>query len=244
MTDAPLIRTLGLSGLLVTFARALNPAANRAALALRAAVEAEGWPEVAETTSSLTSVFLRVDLLAGDMAALETRLRALVDSRDWGAAPLPSGRRLWRIPVTLEGTGAPQLDEAAALAGMTAAEARASIAAARVRVLTIGFAPGQPYMGELPEAWNIPRQEGLTAQVPRGALVVAIRQLIIFSGPTPTGWRHIGQTGFHCFRPDAADPFPLAPGDEVTFDVVRPDRLEALKAGDPLGGGATVEALP
>ena len=41
MTDAPLTRTLGLSGLLVTFARALSPGANRAALAFRAAVDAE-----------------------------------------------------------------------------------------------------------------------------------------------------------------------------------------------------------
>ena len=122
-------------------------------------------------------------------------------------------------------------------------EARASIAAARVRVLTIGFAPGQPYMGELPKNWNIPRQTGLTAQVPRGALVVAIRQLIIFSGPTPTGWRHIGQTGFHCFRPEADEPFPLTIGDEVTFRRVSPDELDALAVEDPLGGGAEVEDL-
>jgi 5-oxoprolinase (ATP-hydrolysing) subunit B len=49
-----------------------------------------------------------------------------------------------------------------------------------VRVLAVGFAPGQPYLGPLGEEWNLPRLKALQ-QVPAGALVQAISQFVLFS---------------------------------------------------------------
>ena len=121
-------------------------------------------------------------------------------------------------------------------------QAIASISQTRVRVQTIGFAPGQPYLGELPECWNIPRQTRLTDNVPEGALVVAIRQLVLFSVTTPTGWRHIGQTAFRLFRPAEETPFTLRPGDEVLFTPTTPEQLANMQASDP-DGGARFERL-
>jgi len=244
MSDWPKIRTVGLSGLLVTFAGEMSEPANRAALALRAAVEAENWPEVSETSTSLVSTFLAVDLAAIRPEEMRERLEALLESRDWQEAPLPPGRTLWHVP-TLYGTDlAPQLEEAAAVAGLDPDEAIRQLSTARVRVLTIGFAPGQPYMGELSETWNIPRQKGLTPSVPPSALVVAIRQLIIFTNASPTGWRHVGQTAFRTFRPEAKRPFALSPGDELTFPAIARVELEKLRDRDESGqGGAEREAL-
>ncbi len=241
----PAIRDVGLTGVLVTFSETLTEAANRAALAFRAAVEAEAWPGVEETATSLTSVFLRFDPLRLEHDDFTDRLQALLGTTDWLAAPLPEGRHLWRIPVVLGGDLGPQFEDAAEAAGLTPKDAAASIAAARIRVLTIGFAPGQPYMGELGPEWNIPRLKELTPQVPQGALIAAIRQLIIFQRPAPTGWRHIGQTAFRCYRPGAAQPFALTPGDEVSFRLIDRDAYEAILAADQTGdGGATREALP
>lgn len=240
----PMIRDVGLTGLLVSFADRLGEPANRAALAFRAAVDAEGWDGVQETATSLTSVFLRFDPLMLDHDALRARLDALLAQADWRAASLPRGRRLWRIPAVLGGTCGPQFAEAAKAAGLDVDQALKQVAGARVRVLSIGFAPGQPYMGELPEAWDIPRMQALNPQVPEGALVVAIRQLIIFARPAPTGWRHIGQTAFRCFRPEAAQPFALRAGDEVTFRPITPDELDEIAARDTSGdGGAVAEVL-
>ena len=165
MTD-PLIRTVGLSGILVTFADAMNEPANRAALAFRAAVEAADWPEVRETSTSLVSTFLDVDLAATPIEAITERIKALLSSQDWPKAPLPAGRTLWHIPTVYGTDLAPQLEEAAQVAGVDPDAAIKELSTSRVRVLTIGFAPGQPYLGELSETWNIPRQEGLTKSVP------------------------------------------------------------------------------
>lgn len=221
--DWPQIRTAGFDGFLVTFAGSLSEPANRAALAFRAALDRSGWPGIEETSTSLVSAYLRFDPLSESHASMRARLSELVAERDWFGADLPEGRRLWRIPTVYGTSLAPQLDEAAAVAGMTAEEAIASVSGARVRVQTIGFAPGQPYLGELPAEWDIPRQTALTAKIPIGALTVAIRQLVLFSVSTPTGWRHIGQTAFRGFRPESQVPFVLRPGDEAIFDAVTPE---------------------
>lgn len=235
----PSIRTVGVDGFLVSFSGVLDERANRAALAFRAALERESWPGVEECATSLVSAFLRFDLAACDHGSLRTRLENLLASRDWYDAPLPGGRRLWRVPVMFGREHGAQLAEAAELAGQSEGDAIATLCASPVRVQTIGFAPGQPYLGQLPENWNIPRQTGLTPLVPQGALVVAIRQLIVFSVGTPTGWRHIGQTGLRLFRPDAVDPFLLRPGDEVLFHPA--EDLARLRAVPD--GGAVAEAL-
>lgn len=244
MTDWPRIQTVGLSGLLITFAAAMSEPANRAALSFRAAVDAQDWPEVKETSTSLVSTFLEVDLATTPAESMEERLRDLLQSQDWFSAPLPAGRTLWHVPTVYGTDLAPQLEEAAEVAGVDPDAAIKELSTSRVRVLTIGFAPGQPYTGELSQTWNIPRQQGLTKSVPASALVVAIRQLIVFTNDTPTGWRHIGQTLFKTFRPDSEKPFTLSPGDELLFPAISRAEYDEIKAKDASGlGGATHEAL-
>lgn len=245
LLSAPLIRSVGLDGVLVTFGDTATDAANRAALAFRTAVDAQGWPEVLESSSTLVSAFFRVDLSAVPFARIEAQLAALLDAQDWGAADLPAGRTLWTIPAAFGGARAPQLTEAAEAAGLTTAAALEALTTTRLRVLTLGFAPGQPYLGTLGPAWNIPRQVGLTPNVPAGALVAAVRQICLFAKDTPTGWRHVGQTAFACFRPTQAAPFPLSPGDEIRFEAVSEAELTRIEAHNDTGqGGAVCEALP
>lgn len=242
--ELPAIRDVGLTGILVTFADRLSEPANRAALAFRTAVEAEAWEGVKETATSLTSVFLRFNPLVLDRDDLTKRLSGLLAEDMWTTAPLPACRTHWTIPLVLGGAHGPQFKKAAGTVGLDPDTVRDEIAGARVRVMTIGFAPGQPYMGELPEHWDIPRLKTLTPRVPWGALAVAVRQLIIFANPTPTGWMHVGQTAFRCFRPDSDAPFALTPGDEVSFRLVTADNLDDIRETDATGdGGATREML-
>lgn len=238
----PLIRPVGLSGLLVSFANTLSDPANRAAIAFRAAIDAEKLPGIIETSTALTSTFISYDPQKTPLETLHSHLTDMAKSRDWGQADLPANRKLWRIPAVFDG---PQLNEAAALAGITSAEAIAELSTQRVRVMTIGFAPGLPYLGTLPAHWDIPRQQQLTRQVPAGALAVAVRQLVLFTNPTPTGWRWVGHTAFRNFRPEAAEPFALKTGDEVQFTPITETELQQLTTSDETGfGGAKWETLP
>jgi KipI family sensor histidine kinase inhibitor len=241
LSFAPVIRSAGLNGVLVSFGDTLTEPGNRAALAFTAAIARAGIDGVEECAPSLVSVFVQFDPLHLSLEALTARLTELLAEQDWYAAPMPDGRRFIRVPTVYGTELAPQLEEAAQAAGLTVEAAIAQMSEARVRVQTIGFAPGQPYLGLLPEAWNIPRQTALTKAVPEGALVVAIRQFVLFSVANPTGWRHIGQTALRLFREDSDTPFFLRPGDEVQFVQASPDVLERHK-NDP-DGGALIEAI-
>lgn len=237
----PRIQAIGLDGVIVRFGEALSEPANRAALAFCAALERDLPEGVEECSTSLVSTYLRFDPLHLTLEHLTAKLTERLTTEDWYAAPLPEGRRLLRIPTVYGGVFGPQLDEAAEMAGMGPDAALKALSRARVRVNAIGFAPGQPYLGSLPEAWDIPRQTGLTPRVPEGALVVAIRQFVLFSVSAPTGWRQVGRTAAPLFRPDSATPFLLRPGDEVIFDAVPEEAWDRL-AADPKGGIVT-EAL-
>lgn len=229
----PRILPSGVDGLVVRFADRFEGGANRAALALHARIKAEAWPDVTETAPALVSTLLRFDPLATPFAALAERVARLLEG-DWQAAAPPA--RTLIIPASFDPDLAPQIDEAAEAAGFPSREAAIdSICGADLRVLTIGFAPGQPYIGELPAIWDLPRQRSLTPRVPVGALGLAIRQMVLFAVETQTGWRHVGQTAMRLFQPGAADPFLLRPGDALRFEPVPAADIARLR-DDPLGG--------
>ena len=152
----PSVLPLGVDGVLVRFATVLDDAANRAAIGFRQAAAGAGWPGVVETAASLGSALVRFDPGAAARADVEAGIRALLEDRDWYAEDLPGPRRRWTIPVAFGGDHGPQLEEAAALAGLSAEDAIRDIERQAVRVLAVGFAAGQPYLGMLGGHWDIP----------------------------------------------------------------------------------------
>lgn len=236
----PDIRPLGVDSILVRFARTLTAEANQRALAFRDQLSRMQLQGVTEVASSLVSVRVAFDPAETTRdtvtAAVQTACHDLADA-------VATPKRRWDIPVAFGPDHAPQLAEAAALAGVTPDQAIAEIEAQTLRVIAVGFAPGQPYLGMLPPHWDIPRQTALTEKMPNGALVAAVRQLIIFAADAPTGWRHIGQTAFRVYRPDADDPFPLVPGDAVRFCHVSDSEFVTLRQNRDTNGGARCTVL-
>ncbi|WP_213545718.1 5-oxoprolinase subunit B family protein [Vannielia litorea] len=231
MTDRairPEVLPLGQAGVLVRFARSVSPEASAAVA--RFAAEAEGLG--CDVAPALASVLLRFDPAQRGRAEVVEAVEGLLDAREWSALADPPAQRLWRVPVALDG---PQLAEAAELAGLSVEYTRAELTGGEIRVRALGFAPGMPYLGYLPEHWNIPRQTELTSKVPAGALVVAVRQLVLFTTESKTGWRMVGRSSFRPFVKDAKEPFLLAPGDALRFEEVSAAELEALE-DQPLGG--------
>ena len=236
------ILPLGADGVLIRFADVLSEPANRAALAFRAAVAGEDIGGIVETASSLTSVFVRFRPDQLTRTVLTDRLGTLLDQRDWSGAALPGGRKLWHVPAAFDGENAPDIEDVANLVGVTPEQAIGDVTGQTVRVLALGFAPGQPYLGFLPDRWNIPRRTEVTPKVPRGAVVVAVRQVIPFANPAPTGWRQIGRTAFRCYDPVETPALPLSAGDEVQFQCVSSEALRKLESDKR--GGAEFETLP
>ncbi|MBU2889361.1 5-oxoprolinase subunit B family protein [Celeribacter halophilus] len=240
-TGAPEILTLGRDGWLVRFALTLEPWVTAAVQKLHAqaqeAARSGALPGVTKVSPCLTSVLFSFDPASSERATVRAAIARLVEAEDWHTATPEPAARLWQVPVAFGGEHGPDLDEVATLSGRAAAQVIEDIAQTPLRVLAIGFAPGQPYLGLLPAPYDLPRMSALNPQVPQGAIALAVRQLVLFANASPTGWRQVARTAFRPFRPDSDTPIPLRAGDEMRLVPVSGAEMSALlSAGDPAGG--------
>ncbi|MNI74533.1 Kinase A inhibitor [compost metagenome] len=81
----------------------------------------------------------------------------------------------------------------------------------------LGFAPGFPYLGGMPQAISAPRKPSPRLAIPAGSVGIAGRQTGVYPYETPGGWQLIGRTPLALFSPDAVTPALLQAGDRVSF---------------------------
>jgi inhibitor of KinA len=115
-------------------------------------------------------------------------------------------------------------------------------------VYAIGFCPGFPYLGYLPEPLcGVPRLPSPRLSVEPGSVGVTGRQTGIYTEARPGGWNLIARTPLTLV--DVADGyFPLRTGDRVRFEPIDRARYQKLlgqrvvnsshaPCDDALGGG-------
>ena len=242
MSDlSPQVLAAGPDGVLVRFGLTPAPDAMAAAQVLAAELRADAPDGTVEIAPALVSVLVRFDPARVARADVARDLDARAKKIAAGHPALPDPVRRWTIPAAFGGDHGPQRAEVAQKAGLSESDAVRQICEADLRVLAIGFAPGQPYIGLLPEAWNMPRLSDMTPNVPVGAIVVAVRQIVMFGASSTTGWRQVARTGFRAFVPDRDEPVLLKAGDAIRYVAVGAGEMESL-TGDGIGG-ATLEVL-
>jgi inhibitor of KinA len=133
--------------------------------------------------------------------------------------PLPAPRRV-EIPVCYGGEFGPDLNEVAAMHGLTPAKAIELHSSGTYLVYFLGFAPGFAYLGGLPAALASPRLETPRAKVPEGSVGIGGNQTGVYPLATPGGWRLIGRTPVAMFRRDRNPMNFLQIGDQVRFRVI------------------------
>jgi len=130
--------------------------------------------------------------------------------------PLATSRPI-EILVRYGGGDGPDLPGVAAQTGLTETEVVEAHAGTVYRVFVVGFVPGFPYLGILPEILELPRLATPRLRVPAGSVAIAGRQTGIYPAPTPGGWHLIGRTDAPIWDPTRDPPALLAPGDRVRF---------------------------
>lgn len=242
-TLTPQVLVSGQDGVVIRFALTAEPAAMAAAQQLVAELDDDCPAGVIEIAPALVSVKLRFDparTSRSDLIAEALKMASRIVS---ARATLPDPVRRWTIPVAFGGENGPRLEEIAREAGCSSDAAVAQICEADLRVLAIGFAPGQPYIGLLPETWNMPRLSQIVPDVPAGAVVVAVRQIVLFTAGSATGWRQAGRSVFRNFMPERDAPTLLRAGDAVRFQPVSASEISVLEQADDGMGGARLEVL-
>lgn len=121
------------------------------------------------------------------------------------------------IPVVYGTAAGPDLGEVARHAGLTEKQVVELHASVDYVVWFLGFQPGFPYLGGLPEQLATPRRDEPRLLVPAGSVGIGGTQTGIYPLATPGGWQLIGHTPLPLFDPHRDEPVLLRPGDTVRF---------------------------
>lgn len=170
-------------------------------------------PGVGDVVLAYDTAAVHLDPEATDPATAEDRLRAI----PCDGASAPAAGRLVRLPVLYDG---PDLASVAETLGLTTDQVVALHAGRDYRVFAIGFLPGFPYAGYLPdELAGLPRRAAPRARTPAGSVAIAGRQTGVYPGDSPGGWHLLGRTPL-CIVDLEHGCFPISAGDTLRFEPI------------------------
>lgn len=125
--------------------------------------------------------------------------------------------RIIDIPVIYGGEAGPDLPDVARHTGLTQKQVVELHSSIDYVVWFLGFQPGFPYLGGLPENLATPRRAEPRVRVPVGSVAIGGAQTGIYPLETPGGWNLIGRTELPLFNPSLSEPVLLRPGDSLRF---------------------------
>ena len=206
----------GDAALVVEFGDRIERRLSEEVLRLAAQIRRAALAGIVETVPTLRSLMVHYDPLKTSAAKLKRAIEALMGAK----GRLEQEARLWRVPVCYEGEFAPDLAYVAKETRLAAEEVVTLHAGQRYHVYMIGFLPGLPYMGDLPERLVLPRRVDPRVRLPPGSVAIATTMTIIYPLECPGGWHIIGATPVRLFDAQLPAPALLAPGDAVEFEAI------------------------
>jgi inhibitor of KinA len=135
---------------------------------------------------------------------------------------------LHEIPVCYDREFAPDIDDVARAAGLTAIEVIHRHSGAAYRVNCVGFIAGFPFMSGLPPELATPRRTAPRKEVPAGSVGIGGVQTGIYLRSSPGGWNLIGRTPMRLFNVQNDPPTILQAGDRVRFREISREEFDAF----------------
>ncbi len=171
---------------------------------------------VEECVPGAETLFVRPRDPATSSAELVRRITSLPAKSDgFGDVERP----LHVVDVVYDGV---DLDDVAALTGLSVEEVIRRHAAPTYTVAFLGFSRAFPYLVGLDPQLIVPRLESPRSSVPAGSIAMGAGFTGIYPASTPGGWRLLGRSSAAFFDESRDPPGLLSPGDRVRFREVRP----------------------
>lgn len=168
--------------------------------------------------AGVTDVVLAYDSAAvfadpdrASLEELEARLRGLEISPQADAA---AAGRLIELPVLYDGE---DLAAVSAGRGLSIGRVVEEHSGRDYRVFAVGFLPGFPYAGYLPDSLaGLARRGTPRTRVPAGSVAIAGRQTGVYPRESPGGWHLLGRTPVRIVDLERGH-FPIRAGDRLRF---------------------------
>ncbi|MFC0189715.1 5-oxoprolinase subunit PxpB [Fictibacillus aquaticus] len=229
------IEPLGDSVVLLRFGEEISRSTNE--LVQRAAYELEanpfkGMKELIPAFSTLAVEYSPVEM--GGEFPYETAESCIRDILQKVENLHNSNSKIVKIPVCYEAPHALDIEELGAYTGLTVEEVISLHTTTDYYVYFLGFAPGFPFLGGMPEQIAMPRKSSPREKIPAGSVGIAGRQTGVYPIETPGGWQIIGRTPKTFFSPDSENPVLVSPGDTVQFYQISIDEYNGWERGGEL----------
>jgi KipI family sensor histidine kinase inhibitor len=205
---------MGDRGLLLEFGDEISREINEKVRRMALAIQAEAIEGIIETVPTYRSLLIIYNPTTFPIEDLKKRLELIEEGLQQTPLPEP---KLIHIPVVYGGIYGPDLEGVAKYLQISPEEVIRLHCSQPYLIYMIGFMPGYPYMGELPQALVIPRLKTPRLIVPKGSVAIAQRQTGIYSMESPGGWQILGRTPVELFDPEKDPPALLQMGDVVQF---------------------------
>jgi len=224
----PRLLALGDGAWTIEFGSSIDPVIHSRVLGFCTALQksADITEKILEYLPSFRSVSVYYDPAKVDGIMLGSELLNLAHH---SGNQLSEGRKLY-IPVCFEDEFGPDLNEVAHLKNLEISEVIDLMTSCVFSVYMIGFLPGFPYLGGLPESLNIPRLANPRLTVPAGSIAIAAGMCAVYPWESPGGWRLLGQTPVPLFDVNHSDhPALIASGDQIHWRSINKARYAELK---------------
>ena len=215
--DTPIFRLMGDRSLLVELGDEISPSVNQRVQELFTVLDLHPVDGVRELVPSYRSLLVVYDPLNISLGDLKRTIRDTYQNLDQTELPDP---RTIDIPIVYGGERGPDLESVAQYHHITPQAVIDYHTRPTYRVYMIGFTPGYPYLGEVPDAIATPRRKTPRILVPKGSVGIAKQQTGIYSVDSPGGWQIIGWTPVNLFDPKTQPPSLLMMGDRVRFEAI------------------------
>jgi KipI family sensor histidine kinase inhibitor len=221
----------GDTAIMVEFGERIDRQLNDDVLRLAGQLQAAPPAGVIEVVPTFRSLLVHYDPLVTSGSDVIATLRAFPVARVDRGRP----RRCWTLPACYAPELAPDLAEVAEYTGYAVEQVIARHSETEFHVYMIGFAPGHPYMGDLPGELALPRRTDPRLHVPAGSIAIASTLSVIYPADSPSGWHVIGATPVRLFDSTWEQPSLLAPGDAVRFERIDLHEFNAIRSAVAAG---------
>jgi len=208
----------------IEFGQEISPAINDQVMALHNDLQKQPFPGYIESVPAYTTLTVYYDLLkisgliknsnlpvTGYVSSLLSERILLMNPVKQTALPV------LELPVCYDLTLAPDLPWVAEYCRLSIPEIIALHTQGIYRVYMIGFIPGFPYLGMLPQALEVTRKLRPALSVPAGSVALAGRQTGIYPFSIPGGWQIIGRTTYRLFDVNREPCCSLQLGQQIRF---------------------------
>ena len=226
------IQLLGDHAILIKLSNGLNTGLDQDLLALSQYLEGKKIKGIRDIILAYDNLTLIYDILMFDTNPyfLINELLAAFKSEFANNLRSNSASSIIEIPVCYDRSLGIDLQNAIKVSNCSIDELIQQHSEKIYTVYCLGFLPGFAYMGDVPNAIQLPRHPSPRSKVLAGSVGIAGKQTGIYPMNAPGGWQIIGRTPIKIFDPTSVALTLFKAGDQVKFKPIDLELFHTLNA--------------